>query len=577
MKGKNKFKSLIKAAKKAIVITLIGSFLGTAAGTIVGAVPVEAAVSRNDGVWLYPLPANAGTITDWAGCTQASYCTICGKYVDQTHINWGDKCHGATKYGHNGLDIGAGKGTNVLASADGIFFSTSDSSRGKWIILEHRLGNGYSYYSYYQHLNGMNQAFKCGDVVKAGDVIGYVGTTGSSTGNHLHFGIVYGASGKLDSGRNYSTVIGEMEKKGWILTSGNAEGRILVNPSSLYADGSKIKVSNGVAAPITAHAGSVTYTYNTANVTLSSKSSFTPATPTPISYSTPNVRVDGLTAPTGTLKKGKCFALYGVVKTDCGNITKVSAGVYDMNNNPVSGYCFSHGCNSSSYDIKKVINEEIIFNNLPEGNYKYIVNATAVNGDKRSDVQLANTTFTIQGNTPVQPVVQPTPEPTPQPTPQPTPEPVQPSEPTQPSEPAQPESVYVEPTPQPTPQPEPAKVEEPAAPAKPNVWVDGATAPSGYFKKGSCYGLRGTVKTDCGVITRVEGYVCDMQGNALRGFYSQYYPNSTSFDLRSTVNNDIIFNNLPEGDYTYDLMVTADNNGSTVRVLLINSAFNVRR
>lgn len=87
-------------------------------------------------------------------------------------------------YPHNGLDIAAPYGTKIKAACDGkVKFSGDSGSYGNLIIVD--CGNGVQIY--YGHCSKLYA--KVGDTVKAGDVIGAVGSTGNSTGNHLHFEI----------------------------------------------------------------------------------------------------------------------------------------------------------------------------------------------------------------------------------------------------------------------------------------------------------------------------------------------------------------------------------------------------
>lgn len=83
---------------------------------------------------------------------------------------------------HNGLDIAAPKNTNIYAAADGTIVKCEwYGGYGNCVIINH--GGGIM--SLYGHCNSLN--VKNGQTVKAGDVIAYVGTTGQSTGYHLHF------------------------------------------------------------------------------------------------------------------------------------------------------------------------------------------------------------------------------------------------------------------------------------------------------------------------------------------------------------------------------------------------------
>ena len=85
---------------------------------------------------------------------------------------------------HNGIDIPAPRGTNIVAAYDGqVAWSNYSSSAGNWVGIDH--GNGY--YTIYMHMS--KRLVSEGQMVKKGDVIGHVGTTGRSTGNHLHFSV----------------------------------------------------------------------------------------------------------------------------------------------------------------------------------------------------------------------------------------------------------------------------------------------------------------------------------------------------------------------------------------------------
>lgn len=91
---------------------------------------------------------------------------------------------------HQGLDISAPKGQPVYATADGRVESAAAASEyGNLVVLRHDFGIT----TRYGHLSKFN--VKAGETVHRGDVIGYVGSTGRSTGSHLHYEIL--ANGKL--------------------------------------------------------------------------------------------------------------------------------------------------------------------------------------------------------------------------------------------------------------------------------------------------------------------------------------------------------------------------------------------
>jgi murein DD-endopeptidase MepM/ murein hydrolase activator NlpD len=85
---------------------------------------------------------------------------------------------------HNGTDFGAPAGTPIFAASSGKIVKLGDyGANGNFIAIEHR--NGYE--TGYSHLLRFEPGLKVGDAVKRLQPIGYVGSTGRSTGPHLHF------------------------------------------------------------------------------------------------------------------------------------------------------------------------------------------------------------------------------------------------------------------------------------------------------------------------------------------------------------------------------------------------------
>ena len=117
------------------------------------------------GIFQWPLPQSY-TITSWFGYRE-------------------DPFTGEIAY-HSGTDIGAPGGTPILAAADGTV--TIANAIDSW-------GGGYGYHIKISHNDTFDTLYAhcssicvtVGQEVKQGEVIGYVGTTGNSTGNHLHF------------------------------------------------------------------------------------------------------------------------------------------------------------------------------------------------------------------------------------------------------------------------------------------------------------------------------------------------------------------------------------------------------
>ena len=112
--------------------------------------------------YLWPLPA--------------SYNTLSSLY--------GNRIHPITRKAnkHTGIDVPAPSGTNIYAAKSGVVTtSTYNRSYGNYVVVSHSDGTS----TLYAHMVKRNATV--GKTVKQGAVIGYVGTTGSSTGNHLHY------------------------------------------------------------------------------------------------------------------------------------------------------------------------------------------------------------------------------------------------------------------------------------------------------------------------------------------------------------------------------------------------------
>ena len=102
---------------------------------------------------------------------------------------YGNRKHpilGYTKM-HRGLDFAAPSGTPIFAAGDGIVEKAGwNGSYGKYIRIRH---TG-TYKTAYAHLSGFHKRIKIGRRVLQGKIIGYVGTTGRSTGPHLHYEVI---------------------------------------------------------------------------------------------------------------------------------------------------------------------------------------------------------------------------------------------------------------------------------------------------------------------------------------------------------------------------------------------------
>ncbi|KJE33584.1 peptidase M23 [Thalassospira sp. HJ] len=88
---------------------------------------------------------------------------------------------------HKGIDFAAPTGTPIFAAGNGTIAKIGrNGGYGNYILIRHND----SYDTAYAHMNGFAKGLRQGSRVKQGDVIGYVGTTGRSTGPHLHYEIL---------------------------------------------------------------------------------------------------------------------------------------------------------------------------------------------------------------------------------------------------------------------------------------------------------------------------------------------------------------------------------------------------
>ena len=101
---------------------------------------------------------------------------------------FGNRVHpilGYSKF-HNGTDFAAPRGTPIFAAGDGVVeYAGRKGLNGIYVRLRHNK----VYKTAYAHLSGIAKGVSKGKSVKQGKVIGYVGTTGRSTGNHLHYSV----------------------------------------------------------------------------------------------------------------------------------------------------------------------------------------------------------------------------------------------------------------------------------------------------------------------------------------------------------------------------------------------------
>ena len=123
--------------------------------------------------FLWPLPASYNTLSSLAGGRKDPFTGQPGN--------------------HTGIDIPAPAGTNIYAAKSGVVITAEMGTGGYWsygnyVVVSHSDGTS----TLYAHMSRIG--CKKGQTVKQGDVVGYVGTTGRSTGNHLRFEVRVGSN-----------------------------------------------------------------------------------------------------------------------------------------------------------------------------------------------------------------------------------------------------------------------------------------------------------------------------------------------------------------------------------------------
>ena len=110
---------------------------------------------------------------------------ISNRDLTRTASGWGWRIHPIYKIKkfHEGMDFSAPTGTEIYASGDGVVseVATDNSGYGRHVIIDH----GFGYKSLYAHMSAFK--VKNGQKVNRGDIIGFVGSTGTSTAPHLHY------------------------------------------------------------------------------------------------------------------------------------------------------------------------------------------------------------------------------------------------------------------------------------------------------------------------------------------------------------------------------------------------------
>ncbi|MBR0491553.1 MAG: M23 family metallopeptidase [Clostridia bacterium] len=100
------------------------------------------------------------------------------------------EAHGVVHSNHTGIDLCGSLGSKVMSVADGeVTWAGWQGGYGNCVEIKHTDENGKTFYSFYGHMRDRSLQVEKGQQVTLGQVIGTQGSTGNSTGDHLHFEI----------------------------------------------------------------------------------------------------------------------------------------------------------------------------------------------------------------------------------------------------------------------------------------------------------------------------------------------------------------------------------------------------
>ncbi|HEY0025427.1 MAG TPA: M23 family metallopeptidase [Longimicrobium sp.] len=166
-------------------VTLRGAVIGVALVEVALIVGLAIYLATADRVLTIGFPTRASLVVPAA---EAAGLTVPVAGVLRSELK---DTYGAARSGgrsHKGVDIFAKQGTPVVAAAEGVIVKRDSNAVGG--ISVYQRGSDARTIYYYAHLHGYRPGLKEGDLVRPGDVIGYVGSTGNVSGSpHLHFSI----------------------------------------------------------------------------------------------------------------------------------------------------------------------------------------------------------------------------------------------------------------------------------------------------------------------------------------------------------------------------------------------------
>jgi len=328
------------------------------------------------------LDAKAAVYAVWP--TEAKYKNIT-TYFDPARNTYDSTEH------HNAIDIEAAGGSNIYAAYGGDVISADwKDAYGYTVILYH---SDLGVYTFYAHASQLNVS--AGAKVKQGDVIAKVGSTGQSSGNHLHFGVC----SKLLGGFPAPTYYDPMS---YFVFSDNTGGEQTSNTPaasecSCSEDYAGLYTTKNVVTNLNIRGGHGTNFAVTGQIPANAEFKVTKGDGkwAHVEYKgvsgyasmdymqrkeeiKSEMKIEGQTVPEGTLEMGKPFSVKGVITSGL-KITKVSGGVY-FRDGEATSQCVEAAPNALKYDLSTYFDQNIMFNALYEGEYTYKIVAEDTSG-----------------------------------------------------------------------------------------------------------------------------------------------------------------------------------------------------
>lgn len=124
-----------------------------------------------------------------------NFTTVTSKYGKR-------QAHGVVSSNHTGIDLCGSLGSRVMSVKDGVvtWAGWQSNGYGNCVEIKHIGNNGEIFYTFYAHMRDRSICVLEGQQIQEGQVIGVQGSTGNSTGDHLHFEI------RMSSGTNKDTI-----------------------------------------------------------------------------------------------------------------------------------------------------------------------------------------------------------------------------------------------------------------------------------------------------------------------------------------------------------------------------------